>query len=73
MIHSNFFYLSSQERKILREKVFVLLESYGVKLDPHPRMFENLKNANMVIDKDNHIVKFPKSILQKIICFRMPR
>jgi trimethylamine--corrinoid protein Co-methyltransferase len=67
MIHSNFFYLSSQERKILREKVFVLLESYGVKLDPHPRMFENLKNANMVIDKDNHIVKFPKSILEKLI------
>jgi trimethylamine:corrinoid methyltransferase-like protein len=67
MINSNFFYLSSEEHKILRKKVFELLESHGVKLDPHPQMFEKLKNANLVVDDDNHTVKFPKSILKKLI------
>ena len=67
MINSNFFYLTPEERGMLREKVFVLLESYGVNLDPHPQMFKNLKNANLVIDEDNHNVKFPKSILEKLI------
>jgi trimethylamine:corrinoid methyltransferase-like protein len=67
MNNSNFCYLSSEEREILREKVFVLLESYGVKLDPHSRMLEKLKHANLVIDEGTHTVKFPKSILEKLI------
>ena len=45
----------------------MLLESHGIKLDPHPRMFENLKKANLVIDEDKHTVKFPKSILKTLI------
>jgi trimethylamine:corrinoid methyltransferase-like protein len=67
MIHSNFFYLSTEERKMLREKVFKLLESHGIKLDPHPQMFNKLKKANLEIDEDNHSVKFPKPILEKLI------
>ena len=47
MIDSNFFYLSLEQRKMLRKKIFKLLESCGVKLDPHPEMFKNLKNANL--------------------------
>jgi len=67
MIDSNFLYLSPEQCKMLREKVFELLESYGVKLDPHPQMFKNLKKANLEVDEDNQIVKFPKPILEKLI------
>jgi trimethylamine:corrinoid methyltransferase-like protein len=67
MADSNFLYLSPEQRQILREKVFDLLESHGVKLDPHPQMFEILKTANLEIDEDKHSVKFPKSILEKLI------
>jgi len=67
MIDSNFLYLSPEQRKILREKVFKLLESYGVKLDPHPQMLKILKTADLVVDEDQHSIKFPKSILEKLI------
>ena len=67
MIDSNFLYLSPEQRKILREKVFALLESHGVKLDPHPEMLKYLKNANIEVNEDNNNVKFPKSILETLI------
>ena len=67
MIHSNFLYLSPEQRKMLRQKVFELLESHGVKLDPHPQMLKYLKNANIEVNEDNHNVKFPKSILEELI------
>ena len=67
MIDSNFLFLSPEQRKMLKDKVFELLESHGVKLDPHPQMFENLKDANLVVDEDHHIVKFPKAILDQLI------
>ena len=41
MISSNFRYLNAEQRTILKEKVFTLLVSHGVKLDPHPEMFWN--------------------------------
>jgi trimethylamine--corrinoid protein Co-methyltransferase len=67
MVDSNFFYLSPDQLKILRKKVFELLGSYGVKLDPHPEMLKNLKNANLEVDEINGGVKFPKSILEEIL------
>jgi trimethylamine:corrinoid methyltransferase-like protein len=67
MIDSNFHFLSPEQRKVLRERVFTLLESYGVKLDPHPQMFKALQEANLVIDEEHHSVKFPKLILEKLI------
>ncbi len=67
MIDSNFLYLNPEQRKMLKEKVFELLESYGVKLDPHPQMFKILQEADLAVDEDNHSVKFPKSILEKLI------
>ena len=67
MIHSNFLYLSPEQRKMLRQKVFELLESHGVKLDPHPQMLKYLKNANIEVNEDNHNVKFPKLILEELI------
>jgi trimethylamine:corrinoid methyltransferase-like protein len=67
MIFSNFLYLSLEQRKLLRKKVFKLLESYGVKLDPHPEMFRKLKNANLQVDEVNRIVCFPSRILEKLL------
>jgi len=67
MIYSNFSYLSLEQEKMLRKKVFRLLESYGVKLDPHPEMFNNLKNANLQVDEMNCIVRFPSRILEKLL------
>ena len=62
MIDSNFSYLSLEHRKMLRQKVFELLESHGVKLDPHPEMFKILKSAGLEVDEGNNNVKFSKSI-----------
>ena len=67
MIDSNFFYLSLEQRKTLRKKIFKLLESCGVKLDPHPEMFKNLKNANLQVDEVNGSVRFPKPILEELL------
>jgi trimethylamine:corrinoid methyltransferase-like protein len=67
MIFSNFLYLSIEQRKLLREKVFKLLESYGVKLDLHPQIFKKLKNANLQVDEVNRIVRFPSRILEKLL------
>jgi len=52
---------------MLKKKVFKLLESYGVKLDPHPEMFKNLKNANLQVDEANCIVRFPSRILEELL------
>ena len=46
MIETNFLYLSRKQCSILKERVFELLESHGVKLDPHPQMFANLERAS---------------------------
>ncbi len=67
MISSNFRYLNSEQREMLKEKVFKLLESHGVKLDPHPQMLKHLKNANLVVDEVNGIVRFPSGILEKLV------
>jgi trimethylamine:corrinoid methyltransferase-like protein len=67
MIESNFHFLSPEQHKMLRESVLNLLASYGVKLDPHPQMFKILQEANLEVDEDNRSVKFPKSILKKLI------
>ena len=67
MIDSNFSYLNTEHRKTLRQKVFKLLESYGVKLDPHPEMFKILKSADLKVDEDNNSVKFPQSILEELL------
>jgi trimethylamine:corrinoid methyltransferase-like protein len=67
LIDSNFLYLKPEQRKMLREKVFKLLESYGVRLDPHPQMFKILKTADLEVNEDQHSIKFPKSILEKLI------
>ena len=67
MIQTKFLYLTPEQSKLLKEKAFELLESHGVKLDPHPQMFENLKSAGLEVDENLNTVKFPKAILDKLI------
>jgi trimethylamine:corrinoid methyltransferase-like protein len=67
MIYSNFSYLSPEQRKMLGKKVFELLEKYGVKLDPHPQMFQYLKKANLQVDEAKGIICFPSPVLKKLI------
>jgi trimethylamine:corrinoid methyltransferase-like protein len=67
MIQTKFLYLTPEQSKMLKEKAFELLESHGVKLDPHPQMFENLKSAGLEVDENLNTVKFPKAILDKLI------
>jgi hypothetical protein len=38
------------------KKVFQLLESYGVKSDPHPQMFKYLRDSNLRIVEANGIM-----------------
>ena len=67
MMETNFLYLSRKQCSILKEKVFELLESHGVKLDPHPQMFENLERASLKVDENQNTVRFPKAILEKLV------
>ncbi|MGD2023463.1 MAG: trimethylamine methyltransferase family protein, partial [Desulfobacterales bacterium] len=67
MIDSKFSYLRLEHGKMMRQKVFELLESYGVKLDPHPEMFKILKSAGLEINSENNSLKFPKSILEELL------
>ena len=67
MVFSNLLYLSIEQRKLFREKVFSLLETYGVKLDPHPEMFKKLKSANLQVDEVNGMVRFPSRILEELL------
>jgi trimethylamine:corrinoid methyltransferase-like protein len=67
MISTNFSYLNAEQCKTMRKRVFQFLESYGVKLDPHPQMFKYLRDANLQIDEANGIIRFPSSILEELI------
>lgn len=67
MLSSKFCYLNAEQCNILREKVFTLLESHGVKCDPHPQMFTYLKDADLLVDDVNGIVRFPAGVLEDLL------
>ncbi len=67
MIGSKLSFFTPEQVQSLRDKVFALLEDHGVKLDPHPEMFEILTNAGVKVDTDTHMVRFPRPVMEGFI------
>ena len=67
MIGSAFVYLTGEQRKQLMERVYLLLETNGVKLDPHPEFFRILAQAGLKIDESTGMVCFPREKLLDLV------
>ena len=64
MIGSHLRYLSPEQAKLFSAKAFELLSSHGVKLDPHPEMFEALANAGAEVDQAGGMVRIPEKVMR---------
>jgi len=51
MIGSKFDYLTDEQTGLIKDRVFDLLADYGVKLDPHPELFDLLAGAGAEVDR----------------------
>jgi trimethylamine--corrinoid protein Co-methyltransferase len=67
MTGTNFSFLTPVQVDLLRDKVFDLLETYGVKLDQHPEMFKVLANAGAKVDAERGMVRFPRALMDEFI------
>jgi len=67
MVGSQFFYLAVEQRTLLKEKIFQLLETTGVKLDPHPEFFQILRQAHVKADDATGMVLFPRQVLLDLV------
>jgi len=67
MIGSKLSFFTLEQVQAMREKVLELLEDHGVKLDPHPKMFEILTAAGVKVDTETNMVRFPKSVMEGFI------
>ena len=67
MLGSKFFYLTGEQRKLLKEKIILFLENTGVKLDPHPEFFQILKQAHLRVDESTGMVFFPRQALLDLV------
>jgi len=67
MIGSHFNFFTTSQIDHLKANVFDLLENHGVKLDPHPEMFDALAKAGVTVDPKTNMVFFPKGVLERSI------
>ena len=67
MIGSAFLYLTDEQRRELMDKVYLLLETSGVKLDPHPAFFRILAKAGLKMDDSTGMVCFPRGKLLDLV------
>jgi trimethylamine:corrinoid methyltransferase-like protein len=67
MIGSKFSYLNDEQTGLMKERVFDLLASFGVKLDPHPELFDLLAKAGAEVDRESGMVKFPHRVLKDLL------
>lgn len=67
MIGSEFSYLTDEQTDLLKSKVFGLLADHGVKLEPHPEMYDFLEKAGAVVDRETGMVKFPRQVLKELL------
>lgn len=67
MIGCKFSFFTDTQIDLLRNKVFELLENHGVKLDPHPVMFEALAAAGATVEESTAMVRFPRALVERFI------
>jgi len=67
MIGSRFSYLTDEQTNLMKDRVFDLLAGYGVKLDPHPEMFDFLEEVGTEVDRYNGFVKFPRKVMKGLL------
>jgi len=62
-----FSFFNKENVKLMRDKVFALLEGQGVILDQHPEMFERLADAGVKVDTATGMVRFPRPVMEGFI------
>jgi trimethylamine--corrinoid protein Co-methyltransferase len=67
MIGCRLNYFTPDQVQFLRGKVMTLLEDHGVKLDPHPQMFQILSKAGAKVDIKTNMVRFPQQLMEDFI------
>ena len=67
MVGSKLTYLTDEQTELMKDRVFDLLSGYGVKLDPHPEMFQLLSKTGAEVDHESGMVKFPKQVLKDLL------
>ena len=67
MVGHNFSFFTSSQIEMLRDKVLELLQTQGVKLDPHPQMFKALADAGANVDTGGGMVRFPKPVMERLL------
>jgi trimethylamine:corrinoid methyltransferase-like protein len=67
MIGSKFNYLTDDQTGLMKGRVFDLLAGYGVKLDPHPELFDCLAGAGAEVDREIGTVKFPHQVMKDLL------
>ena len=67
MIGSKFTYLTDEQVVHMKDRVFDLLANYGVKLDPHPELFDLLEKSGAKVDRENDMVQFPRQVLKDLL------
>ena len=67
MIGSKFSYLTDEQTDLLKNRVFDLLADHGVKLDPHPQLFEFLTGVGAKVDHKSGMVRFPHQVMKDLL------
>ena len=67
MIGSKFHYLTDEQTGLIKDRVFDLLADYGVKLDPHPELFDLLAGAGAEVDRESGMVRFPRQVMKDLL------
>lgn len=67
MVGHTFSFFTSSQIEMLRDKVLELLQTQGVKLDPHPQMFKALADAGANVDTGGGMVRFPKPVMERLL------
>jgi trimethylamine:corrinoid methyltransferase-like protein len=67
MIASKFNYLTDEQTGFMKDRVFDLLAGHGVKLEPHPEMFDLLVGVGAEVDRESGMVKFPHQVMKDLL------
>lgn len=66
---STFRYLNEAQTAMMRDRVFDLLALHGVKLDPHPELFDRLHESGIELDRNSGMARFPTKVMEKLLEF----
>ena len=67
MIGSKFTFLTDEQTGLMKDRVLDLLADAGVKLDPHPELFDLLAGAGADVDREGGMVRFPHRVMKDLL------